>query len=155
MESAETQDHVLEEIETKKRWRSCAPPRVQRRGLQVLPACGHCERRRSSSYDQFVQAMLQCDAWLKRCERKVTASRWREMIEQKVFRGKLWVAFGMERCVRRMCEHFCFQQYLFSLFEEGGNCPPDTWCKNEHCITCRESKLAISVRSAWALDSAS
>ena len=49
------------------------------------------------------------------------------MIEQKVFRGKLWVAFGMERCVRRMWEHFCFQQYLFSLFEEGGNCPPDTW----------------------------
>ena len=30
---------------------------------------------------------------LKRGERKVTASRWRDMIEQKAFRGKLWVAF--------------------------------------------------------------
>ena len=29
--------------------------------------------------------------------------------------------------MRRMWEHFCFQQYLVSLFEEGGNCPPDTW----------------------------
>ena len=29
---------------------------------------------------------------LKRGERKVTASRWREMIEQKIFRGKMWVA---------------------------------------------------------------
>ena len=36
---------------------------MQRRGLQVLPTCGHCDRRRrSSSYDQLVQAMLQCDA---------------------------------------------------------------------------------------------
>ena len=48
------------------------------------------------------------------------------MIEQKVFRERLWVAFGMERCVRRMWEHFCFQQYLFSLFEEGGNVAQST-----------------------------
>ena len=43
---------------------------------------------------------------LKRGERKVTAFRWREMIEQKAFRGKLWVACGMEQYVRRMREHF-------------------------------------------------
>ena len=39
---------------------------------------------------------------LKRGERKVTASRWREMIEEKAFRGKLWVAFATEQFVRIM-----------------------------------------------------
>ena len=33
---------------------------------------------------------------MKRGERKVTAAEWREMIEQKAFRGKLSVTFGME-----------------------------------------------------------
>ena len=43
---------------------------------------------------------------MKRGERKVSASRWREIIEQKNFRGKLWVASGMEQFMRRMWEHF-------------------------------------------------
>ena len=32
---------------------------------------------------------------LKHGERAVTASKWREMVEQKAFRGKVWAAFGM------------------------------------------------------------
>ena len=33
-----------------------------RGGLQVPPTDGHCDRRRNSSYDQLVQAVLQCKA---------------------------------------------------------------------------------------------
>ena len=36
----------------------------------------------------------------------MTASRSRYMIEQKAFRGKLWVASGMAQFVRRMWDHF-------------------------------------------------
>ena len=32
----------------------------------------------------------------KRGEEEVTASPWRELVKQKVFRGKLWPAFGMD-----------------------------------------------------------
>ena len=32
------------------------------------------------------------------------------MIEQKAFRGKLWVAFGMEQFVRRVWEHFTLKE---------------------------------------------
>ena len=45
-----------------------------------------------------------------RGERKVTASRWRKMFEQKGFRGKLRVAFGMGQFVRRMWEHFTIKK---------------------------------------------
>ena len=34
---------------------------------------------------------------MKQGERRVTASKWREMVEQKTFRGRLWAACGMER----------------------------------------------------------
>ena len=38
-------------------------PQMQQRRFQVLPTCGHCDRRRmSSAYDQLVQAMSHCDA---------------------------------------------------------------------------------------------
>ena len=33
----------------------------------------------------------------KRGDQPVKAARWRELMEQKVFRWKLWVAFGMEQ----------------------------------------------------------
>ena len=47
---------------------------------------------------------------MKRGERKVTAARWREMIEQKAFRGELWLTFGMEHLVRRMWEHLTIKK---------------------------------------------
>ena len=40
----------------------------------------------------------------------MTASRWREMIAQKAFRGMLWVGFGMEQFVRRTWEHFTIKK---------------------------------------------
>ena len=77
--------------------------------------------------------------------------------------------------MRRMWEHFCFQQYLFSLFEEGGNVAQSTKKQKQKHIFVIQSRfrhfvhfervrmsialhverLAIVVRSAWALDSAS
>ena len=33
------------------------------------------------------------------------AARWRELTEQKAFRGKLWVAFGMEQCANRQIDN--------------------------------------------------
>ena len=44
----------------------------------------------------------------------MTASKWREMVEQKVFRGKLWAASGMEQLVRKM--FFPFLSVFFSFF---------------------------------------
>ena len=44
--------------------------------------------------------------WLKQGERQVTASKWRDMVEQKAFRGKLWAAFGMGQLARKMWERF-------------------------------------------------
>ena len=47
---------------------------------------------------------------LKKGERNVTASRWREMIVEKALRGKLWVAFDMEQIARRMWGHFTIKR---------------------------------------------
>ena len=47
---------------------------------------------------------------LKQGEQAATAARWREIVEQKAFRGKLWVAFGMAQHVRRMWGHFTFKK---------------------------------------------
>ena len=47
---------------------------------------------------------------LKRGEREVTAPRWREVIEEKALRGKLWAAFVMEQIARRMLEHFTIKK---------------------------------------------
>ena len=70
----------------------------------MLPACGHCDRRRrTSAHDNLVQDVFQCEAagagWARSDGLKV----WREMIEQKVFRG-------MERYVRRMWERFTLKK---------------------------------------------
>ena len=42
----------------------------------------------------------------------MTASKWREMVEQKAFRGKLWAAFGMEQLARKMWERFTIDMAL-------------------------------------------
>ena len=39
-----------------------------------------------------------------------TASKWREMVEQKAFRGKLWAAFGLEQVVRKLWECLTIKQ---------------------------------------------
>ena len=107
VESAETQDKVsepqgFEEIDDEEMmgelsfipsavsepgWALHRCDKMQQRWLQVLPTCGLCNRRRrSTSYDQLVQA---------------TSDGFQvEMIEQKAFRGKLWVTCGMEQ----LCE---------------------------------------------------
>ena len=36
----------------------------------------------------------------------MTASKWRERVEEKALRGRLWAAFGMEQFVRIMWERF-------------------------------------------------
>ena len=47
---------------------------------------------------------------LKQGERRVTASKWREMVELKAFRGRLWAAFGMGQFVRQMWECFTLEK---------------------------------------------
>ena len=42
----------------------------------------------------------------------MTASKWMEVIEHKAFRGKLWVAFGMEHFARRVWEYFTIKKAL-------------------------------------------
>ena len=43
---------------------------------------------------------------LGRSEQEVSALKWRELVEQRAFRGKLWTAVGMEQFLRRMWERF-------------------------------------------------
>ena len=47
---------------------------------------------------------------MKRGERKVTAARRTEMIEEKAFRGERWVTYGLEQLVRRMWKHFSIRK---------------------------------------------
>ena len=42
---------------------------------------------------------------IKQGEQPVKAAQWREMMEQKAFRGKFWKVFGMEQFMRGMWEH--------------------------------------------------
>ena len=39
-------------------------------------------------------------------EQPVEAAQWKEMVELKAYRGKLWKVFGMEQFVRGVWEHF-------------------------------------------------
>ena len=48
---------------------------------------------------------------LKQGDQPVKAAQWREVKEQKAFRGKLW-PFGMEQYLRRMFEHFTVKRAL-------------------------------------------
>ena len=43
-------------------------------------------------------------------ERRVAASKWRALIEQKAPRGKLWAAFGVELFLRGMWERFTIKK---------------------------------------------
>ena len=52
---------------------------------------------------------------LERGEQEGTASKWREMIEQKANRRKLWATFDMEHLVRRMWERFTIGKSLFQI----------------------------------------
>ena len=49
---------------------------------------------------------------LKRGERPVTTSKWREMVEQTAFGGRVWAAFDMEHLVRKMWESFTLFFFL-------------------------------------------
>ena len=40
----------------------------------------------------------------------MSASKWRELVEQKAIRGKLWAACGIEQLVRRVRERFAIKK---------------------------------------------
>ena len=62
----------------------------------AVPTCGHRDRRRDGSYDQFECKQCYNEVRLKQGGRKVT------IVEQKTFRGKLWAALGVEQFVLEM-----------------------------------------------------
>ena len=47
---------------------------------------------------------------LKQGELPVTASKWKEMVEQKLFGGRVWRAFGMEQFARKMWERLTLKK---------------------------------------------
>ena len=47
---------------------------------------------------------------LKQGDEHVAASNWKELVEQKACRGKLWAAFGTEQFVRKMWERFTLKK---------------------------------------------
>ena len=49
---------------------------------------------------------------LQQGEEQVAASKWRALVEQMAFRGKLWAAFGMKQVVRGMWRRFTIKQSL-------------------------------------------
>ena len=42
----------------------------------------------------------------------MSASKWRELVEQKAIRGKLWAPCGIEQLVRRVRERFAIKKAL-------------------------------------------
>ena len=119
------------EEEVRKKHRCHAPSRVQSASHAGLCTCAMASvRKEGVTFHQLVAIVTEeggaahtinlikiCynDWRLERGEQEVTASKWREMIEQKANRRKLWATFDMEHLVRRMWERFTLKKSLFQI----------------------------------------